>query len=453
MFVRRRRDAPEAVLPTTLEGFNLTITQDDKLRQLSDPTLRFEYKVHKQPRLNELRREGINECLRQHVLERLLKLGLVEVKLSGEDDVIDGVEGGKVTVLVSKDLLVEKKDQKDQKKKQKNILLLFPDADSDLGIWSYRSLDGDSPTASIANGSMIFFVEKAVGEGYSVVVGNSGALMYMPEVGTTVTNWTWNARNKPWAVGGRDRKWDDSWNLVRGSEDPERHVGLVLERLLGEKGWCPEVKVGGEVEEEEGRARVYVVAAGEGAAGLVQYLDKAGNFDRWKPYLQAFAIGEPRYAFNSLNSGSLKDFLKDTARAYISTSSIFTPPPPQRQAGDGGSLRYEPPPQPTFENGEQITDDRFGCAIFSADTTFHECVVPTLGEQIWGYVRAVREWLEKEEGSPGGAKYVNPDAETRDRGVVVESVFVEPSDDEGEGQGPQFDGKPWGDGSVRGGGW
>jgi len=239
-------------------------------------------------------------------------------------------------------------------------------------------------------------VSRAISEGYSVIIANSGALIYDPELNTTVTSHSWAAREKPWKLGGKIRQYDPTWNVVAGSEDPEAHIEMIFEKVV--KNLVPKA------------TKIFITAVGTGAGGFVQYLDRA--YSTWASQLQACAFSEPAYSISALKSPKLKAFLNKLCRAYIVNS--------------------EPA-------GTQIADLRFGCSTFSAETLYAECIIPIWWSEIMDYFAlalADPEWCNPSivvESHVGGEEEVK---EALDKAKLAEGV-----------------GKMWGDGSVPNCGW
>lgn len=274
-------------------------------------------------------------CYRKIAIDRLLALGLQPLKLS------QGGHHTSITILHTPDL----------PRNTSRVLILLPDDNSDLGTWSIRSIDGEG--GHFGTGCMESIVSRAIREGYSVIIGNTGELFYDPDRGTTMTLYSWMNRQKPWRLGGQIRQFDPTWNLVKGSEDPEAHVQLVFEGVV--KKLVPK------------QTKIYVVAVGVGAGALVQYLDRTYD-SQWAPQLYACAFAEPAYSISALTSPCFKAFLNKLARAY----TVHSVP-----------------------RGTQITDTRFGCCTISADTLHTELVVPLMQETIMDYFELARsdpEW-------------------------------------------------------------
>ncbi|RPB19482.1 hypothetical protein L211DRAFT_842559 [Terfezia boudieri ATCC MYA-4762] len=378
MFVRRRRDVAEQEYPEDLKELGLFFNDKDELRQIEKPDKTFEYKVSKNQRLNERRREAVVSCFRKLIHERLSALGLRTLKLS------QGTHHTHIPILHSADL-----PQNPEK-----CLILIPDDNNSLGLWSLRAIDGEN--GSFRTGSMEAIVSRAISEGYSVIIANSGALIYDPELNTTVPTHSWGAREKPWKLGGRIRQYDPTWNVVAGSEDPEAHIEMVFEKVV--KNLVPKT------------TKIFIAAAGTGAGGLIQYLDR--TYSNWASQLQACVFSEPAYSVTALTSPQLRLFLNKLCRTYIVNS------------------------EPT---GTEVADLRFGCSTFSAATMYTECIIPLLWREIMDYfVLALEdpEWcnpnmvIESQVGGEEGAK------------EALEKVKL------AEGGG-----KVWGDGSVPGCGW
>ncbi|KAF8476973.1 hypothetical protein BDZ91DRAFT_787585 [Kalaharituber pfeilii] len=400
MFVRRRRDVKEMEFPADLKELGLFVNDDDEIRQIDKPTEKFEYKVFKNSRWNELRREAVYKCLRKLALDRLSDLGFRIHNLKSPN------HHTSIPILHSSDLLHNRS----------RLLLLIPDETSDLGIWSTRAMDGEVP-ATVSRGSMAGIAAQAIDLGYSVLILNTGALKYDTELGTTLTEQAWKMRNeKPWSLGGRIKGWDKSWDEVRGSEDPEAHVGTVMRRVASREVLSRMVP---------NETEIYVVAQGEGARAFVMWLDSQGVWEEWGKRFAGAAFGEPRYWIEALKTEGVKNWLKERARAYV--------------------VAVDP-------RGARIKDPRFGCGAYSAMTDIAELVVPWCTDMILEYLEALR--MDPEGVNAGvvfqkfditGGKSGEEEAEGgegQEGGAGVERVEA------GEGGG-----RMWGDGSTVGCGW
>ena len=278
------------------------------------------------------------------------------------------------------------------------MLIIFPDDNADLGIWSTRSIDGEG--GNFGTGCMESVVSRAMREGYSVIIGNTGELIYDPDRGKTVTLYSWMNQQKPWRLGGRIRNFDPTWNIVKGSEDPDAHVQLVFERVV--KKLVPE------------QAKIYVFAVGVSACALALYFDRTYD-NYWAPQLYACAFAEPAYSSSALTSSSFKAFLSKRARACI--------------------INSEP-------RGTQVVDTRFGCCTFSANTLYTDLIAPLMQEAIMDYFQLARD----------DPDWCNPR-------IVVENLVVNGEGKNGVAQAmeglqqAESDGNMWGDGSTPGCGW
>jgi len=382
MFVRRRRDRQEQEFPQNLRELGFTINDKDEVRQIDNPEKGFEYKVEKNPRLNELRREAIVGCYRKIALDRLSVLGLRPLKLS------EGSHHTSITILHTPDL----------SRNTSRVLVLCPDHDTDLGIWSVRSIDGVGGRFSA--GCMENTVSRAISEGYSVIIANPGALIYDPDLKTTITSHSWAARQKPWKLGGKiHNSPDPTWNVVKGSENPEAHVHMLFERIV--KKTVPK------------SAKIYIIAVGESANAVAQYFDR--TFDsQWAFQLFACVFAQPTYSISSLTSSNLKRHINKLARAYV--------------------VHSEP-------RGTQLGDPTLGCSTFSADTLYGECIIPFMYESIIDYFELAKKDPE----------WCNP-------AMLVENLVVDGKGENGikqamEGMEGMAQGRMWGDGSTPGCGW
>jgi hypothetical protein len=296
MFRRRVKlaKAKEIEFPIDLEKLGLFINDQDQLRQIENPEEKFKYYTHgksngyvydrkqtapsrEKERMNERRREAVDECLRRIVFQRLENIGMKEARLplgAAPDE-------PHVPIFVSEGL-----------EKAKKVLILSPDPSSgNLGIWGIRQMQEDT----INFGSMVGTIKLAKEDGYAVVILNPGQIIWDHETKAPMNFLSWKAKDKTSAA------LDPVKNVIPNNESPEEHVEYVFNNILR-----PMVPKDAEID---------VVACGFAAYSIVKYLNN--NWDEWKGRMFAMAFAESSHAINNITSEDFRLFLRLRTRNYV----------------------------------------------------------------------------------------------------------------------------------------
>ncbi|KAK6330941.1 hypothetical protein TWF718_003135 [Orbilia javanica] len=303
----------EVDFPIDLRKLGYFINSQDQLRQIEKPSEGFDYHVHRVERVNERRREAVDECIRRILEPRFVEEGLTKQYLpQGSDPATDPC----VPILVSNDLDdVEK------------VLVIIGNTYDDLGVWSVREMEGPG----INHGSMISTIRSAKKEKFGFLILNCGQNVYSPEIGRVVTYRTWKAATKA------SPHLDEVKNRVVGHENVQKHIESVLDEYKGRL-------VGKDVKKKK---KIYFLTYGWGCWGLVKYMNV--NFAEWKPSVEALIAAESTHTAADVTSSDLCHFLTTRARAYI--------------------VHSDPP-------GTFIPDRRFVCQTFSTAQIFSETIIP-----------------------------------------------------------------------------
>lgn len=70
----------EIAVPTTLEGLGYFVTENDVIRQMSNPERKYQYRINRNERVNEIHKEAMNsKCLFSPVHKvSLIELGSLQ---------------------------------------------------------------------------------------------------------------------------------------------------------------------------------------------------------------------------------------------------------------------------------------------------------------------------------------------------------------------------------------
>ncbi|KAH0602229.1 uncharacterized protein H6S33_009897 [Morchella sextelata] len=299
----RRKAKPvkvkEVEFPADLEKLGLFINENDQLRQIDKPDEGFEYYFHgksngyvyhrkqtapprERERMNERRREAVDECIRKIVMDRLEQRGMKRLALplgaAPEEPHLD--------ILVSDNLDTCKR-----------LLILTPDSyGSNLGIWGMRQIQ----QGSINVGSMINTVDFAFKNGYAIVILSPAETVWDPETRRAMNHLSWKAKDKKTATLDRIK------NTIPCNETPEEHVEYVFNRILKDR-------VPKDVE-------IDVIACGFTAYAITNFLNE--NWDEWSDRMFAMAFSESSHAIGGITCEELRKFFMLRVRNYVVHSDL-----------------------------------------------------------------------------------------------------------------------------------
>ncbi|KAJ6264157.1 hypothetical protein Dda_0299 [Drechslerella dactyloides] len=339
----------EVIFPIDLNRLGYFLNEHDQIRQIKNPEKAFNYHAHKVDRVNERRREAIDECIRRILEKRFVEEGLVkEYFPPGSDPAKDRC----VPILVSDEL------EGDDVEK---VLVVVGNTYDDLGVWSVREMEGPGINfayingAYIQHGSIISTVQTAKAAGFRTIILNCGQNVYSPELGRAVTYRSWHAATH------ETPHIDEVLNRIPEHENVRNHVFNVLDELkarilgLGADGKAK-------------RRAVYFLTHSTSASGLRGHV-----VDEWKDSLEALIAVESTHTVSDITHPALGHFIKTRARAYIVHAD-----------------------QP----GTFIPDRRFGCQTFATNEIHSECIIPN------HWMSLMLPWFVRVEEDPEGCNPV-----------------------------------------------
>ncbi|KAK0937930.1 hypothetical protein LTR29_010495 [Friedmanniomyces endolithicus] len=316
----------------------------------------FDYYHTDSDRANEVRKEAMQECARKEIMERLSELGVKPLFVHGKDFGKVKPEVPHVAILATElAVLKEKKD----------VLVVVNEHKQDLGIWAYRLLlwqdgiDGGSAvgmvrklkawqsmsasesSVSIEAAVQVMKKLKLVGinddttndraNTPGVIILNPGQLRYSHKEHRGMSQDTWLARPKAWAMA-ESIAVDEVHNRVPGHESPEAHIRSVLEHVV------PAIT--------SENVRLYFVGLSDGGEHLLNYLDDKLVADHEASIganLEAVALIQPTHLPTQIKSVSLSHFLAGPgARSWVSSDRpkgelLIVPSSPITQFTSGAS--------------------------------------------------------------------------------------------------------------------
>ncbi|KAH0543745.1 hypothetical protein FGG08_001927 [Glutinoglossum americanum] len=344
----------EPEFPYDLAQLGYFIDGKDEVKSITNPEEDFKYKVTRNERYNDLRKEAYTcsstpsllnyqsslklnfpflVCLRKVVLDRLVGMGMETIRLP-----LDVEEGRPhIPILVSGEL-----------QKKNRVLLVFGSPNEDLGIWCYRKLGSNG--SSINAGSAIDLIKQVRSyhvsetEAPGVIIANIGQLVWHRKGRRAVTFKTWHSMPRKSAIS-KGYRIDDVKNRVPGNEGPVEHIqyifNTVITKLVGENAGLDIIAIGG--------------------MDVLRFLDD--NWATWKGRINAIALTNPLHWMRDISDEDFRYFLKNRGRGYIVCDEPI------------GHLLYEP---------------RYGCAVYSSgESEFSETILSATSGHILDFFHAV----------------------------------------------------------------
>ncbi|KAK5938702.1 hypothetical protein PMZ80_008894 [Knufia obscura] len=354
MFRRLPNQLPkDAIFPTDLKGLGYFINDNDQIRQIANPEHKYQYKVNRNDRVNEVYKEAMNTCARSIVLKRLLDLGLEEVRLP-----LGTAQSEKhVSILVSPGLA-----------SKKHVIIFFPERHTDLGVLSYRVI-GDE---GINIGSIVNFVKsilkgppspaevttngnttdtddvQAQVERPGIVIANPSQLIWYRGGGRAVTDREWLCMPRESAVH-EPMRIDEVKNRVEGNKNFEEHVQYIFEHILSSEDDKQPLC--------HPQAKISVIGQEYPGSEALQYITK--NWMGWRNRISCVALINPQHGLEGLFSTFDLSAPGDAAEKEQVTDFIAT---------RTRAYKLSHKPLETVMSGRT----RLGCNVYSSGETLYE---------------------------------------------------------------------------------
>ncbi|KAH7405657.1 Arb2 domain-containing protein [Phaeosphaeria sp. MPI-PUGE-AT-0046c] len=310
---RRKEDtiAPDPVSPANLKELGFFVNELGHIRMIGAPEKEYVFHATNNDRMNELRREAVQECSRQETEKRLSKLGINRIYLP--DFITKKPDGPHVPILSpSPDIL----------KTRKRIVVLVNDATQDLGILAYRQLQRD---LGLNGATVVNFVKKLVkrsaasdratkydnifDDGFSLdhndtpalLVLNTGQLLYSHKHNKAMTMRSWSAMPRRSVAHDMIRIHEEE-NRVHGHQDPKEHVKSVFDSVL-----CNSDRVAPDAE-------IYVIAIEGGTEYILQLLGE--DFERYGPRITGMALVHSLIDDSQVKDPRVRTFLHQRSREW-----------------------------------------------------------------------------------------------------------------------------------------
>ena len=302
-------------------------------------------------------------AIQRIILGRLAELGVhpVRLPLGARDD------EPHLHVLASNDLATADR-----------VVMFVGETAQDLGVLAYRVTSG---SGGIDKGSIVSMVHTMRGAGKddkdkngkakakpAILICNPGELFWWPEAQRSLSLPAVEGMPRPSAAHWSPHKYAE--NTIPGHETADAHIASVFQNLLSRSGGSAKAP------------RITAIAIAGGADALEAFLDHPERWQRWGPHMDSLAVLGGLYEEHHIKTDAFKAFLRQRARAYISSEAAVDTP----VSGPDG-------------NDQAVRATRFGCPVHSAGTTW-------LTELMFIEAQsAIIEWGEAVARNP---LYVNP---------------------------------------------
>ncbi|KAI1843701.1 hypothetical protein JX266_010147 [Neoarthrinium moseri] len=333
MFYRTWDGLPvDPSFPSDLEKLGYFVNESDEIRSLEDEKYYFKFFINKNQRYNDRQRFAMNEAVEKVVHQRLEALGLKKTLLPlGTTD----TSQPHLPVFVSSDI-----------KDKSRVVVVIGETYQDLGILAHRVLGGPG---GVDNGSMVSVVKTLQAQPSSptdsddhdasppgIVLANTGQTVWSPALRRTLTLVGSGGAPMPSAVHAGPR-WDGERERVPGNGDAREHIAYVFDQVV------PALVGAG--------AGLDVIAVGDGADALEQYLDWPVTWARLAGRLNCLAIVGGYHAADNIKCSAFREFLRKKARAYA-TSSDPLGTPISGPDGNANTTAFTHLGCPLFSGGE-----------------------------------------------------------------------------------------------------
>ncbi|KAK5046840.1 hypothetical protein LTR84_007194 [Exophiala bonariae] len=327
---------PDPSFPVDLEKLGFFVTTEDKIRQIQNPSHKFQYRINTNERVNQAYKLANNLAVRNIILERLEELGVETVRLP-----LGAKEGEKhVPILVSKDI-----------KSKKRVILFLGERQMEPGVLSWRAIGEQG----IKHGSLVDLVDALKNgssstdesSGPGIIVANPCQLLWYRGGRRAVSRNEWMDLPRETGVSEAMRI-DEVKNYIDHNRDYTEHINYVFDQVL------PEL-----VRKD---AKVDIIGLEYSVTAAFEYLAK--HWNTWSQRITGICIAGAQYKMADLVANGAPpefvDFISKRCRFYAPSSSPLETPVTGRQ--------------------------RFGCNCYaSGEDEYHENVVVKAWRSMLGW--------------------------------------------------------------------
>ncbi|KAL8998854.1 MAG: hypothetical protein Q9169_002192 [Polycauliona sp. 2 TL-2023] len=282
--------------PVDLEKLGYAINDRDQVRMLKNPDQEFHFFISKNERMNVVQREAHNTCIRANILSRVLdsSMNITNLPL--------GTPSAKPHIPIYTSANIATCNR---------LIVFIGESWQDLGVFAWRTIGQET----IAAGSILDFVhtiQSTSPDNPGILIANTGQLLWYRGGGRAVTQTTWMALPRQWAVSP-PMEIDEEKNRVLGHGDPKEHVASLFNDMI--PNMCKK------------DVAIDVIGMGDGGPIITEFLQ--ANWKIWKGQIKAVVIGSGPIWLGEKIEGGEDEFKKDweeRTRAYVQSDEPLGTP-------------------------------------------------------------------------------------------------------------------------------
>ncbi|KAL8853443.1 MAG: hypothetical protein Q9221_001760 [Calogaya cf. arnoldii] len=270
------------------------INDKDQVRSLKNPEQEFNFFISKNERMCVVQREAHNTCIRSNIQSRVLESSMNITNLPL------GTPTNKPHIPIYTSANITTCDR---------LIAYIGESWQDLGVFAWRTIGQET----IAAGSILDFIHSIRStspDNPGILIANTGQLLWYRGGGRAVTQTTWQALPRQWAVSP-PMEIDEDKNRVPGHRDPKEHIASIFNAVIPKM--CKK------------DVAIDIIGMGDGGPIVAEYLQD--NWKNWKGQVKAVTIGSGSiWLGEKIGEGEFKEFWEDRTRAYVqSDEPVGTP--------------------------------------------------------------------------------------------------------------------------------
>ncbi|KAF2820106.1 hypothetical protein CC86DRAFT_361760 [Ophiobolus disseminans] len=388
--LRRKEDTIDAdpVFAADLKELGFFINDLGQFRMIGAPEKEYIFHATNNERVNEMRREGMQECQRRETEKRLFLLGINRIYLP--EFTITKPDGPHVPILAPAPEVL---------KVRKRIIVVVNDTIQDIGILAYRELQRG---LGVNGGSAVDFVKRIIkrsatgdaakkyedifNDGFkleddadtpALVVLNTAQLLYSHKHNKALTLRSWSAMPRRSVTHDMINIHEE--NSVEGHRNPKEHVKSVFEDVLFNPARvAPD-------------AQIYLIALESGTETMLSILGE--EFEKYSSRVTAMALVHSLMYDAQIQDPHLLAFLHQRTREWRHSDLTNDPQNctalPENYCSEGS-----PPTEKIIEHIAWNEDVSKGGALSTITNALHRLAVsvtPTMKKEEPASVAPVAE--------------------------------------------------------------
>ncbi|KAL8914173.1 MAG: hypothetical protein Q9171_001168 [Xanthocarpia ochracea] len=280
--------------PADLEKLGYAINDRDQVRSIKNPEQEFNFFISKNERMNVVQREAFNTCLRRNIQSRVLasSMSLTNLPLGTPPT------RPHIPIYTSTNIATCNR-----------LIVYLGESWQDLGVLAWRTIGQET----VAAGSILDFIhtiQSTSPDNPGILIANTGQLLWYRGGERAVTQTTWTALPRQWAVSP-PMEIDAEKNRVPGHKDANEHIASIFNDVIPKM--CEKDVV------------IDVIGMGDAGPIVAEYLQ--GNWGKWDGKVKAVAIGSGSiWPGEKIGEGKFKKFWEERARAYIQSGEPLETP-------------------------------------------------------------------------------------------------------------------------------